>query len=206
MTQTVRRFRVNGKAKHVIKRSKQRGAGPNFFFRWRIPAICISLSVRPFSTPLVLVPFSRPLRRPSNVRLHEKRVLPASNGKRRLHHCTILPLLCRNRVHGKKKRELKLLLPNEPPEYIDMNRLVPLRKRKQGNWIVFFLTNRYIKLTTAIPTPKSNATAAACTFSMHWVANIGIASKRLTDSSSLFMSNLFVAVCSTLEPATLVPK
>lgn len=57
-----------------------------------------------------------------------------------------------------------------------MDILGPLPRTKQGNQSVVVMTDRYAKLTSAIPTSKTNGNTVAYIFLEHCMENYGIKS------------------------------
>lgn len=59
-------------------------------------------------------------------------------------------------------------------QYFDMAILDPLFNKKQGKQFAVVITDRYTKLTIAIPTTKTSVTIVAHIFLVHWVPNYRI--------------------------------
>lgn len=76
-----------------------------------------------------------------------------------------------------------------------MGILERLSKTKQANLFAFVMTDRFSKLTKAIPSTKNIATTVAHIFAEHWVANYGIPSKFPAEYNTQFVPTFFVAVC-----------
>lgn len=72
-----------------------------------------------------------------------------------------------------------------------MNVLVPQPTTRQGNQLVFTMTDRYTKFTKVEPTTKNNGTTVARMFLEHWVADYDIPSTLLTHNVPQFVSNVF---------------
>ena len=97
-----------------------------------------------------------------------------------------------------KQKHLRLFPANGPLEFVAMDILGPLPKTKQGNQFVVVLTDRYSKLTRAIPTGKTTATTVATIFVDHWVIPYGIPNYVLTDNGPQFVAKFFASVCLAL--------
>lgn len=103
-----------------------------------------------------------------------------------------------NCVHSQKRKRLKPFFTDGLLEYVGIEIPGSLLKTKPKSLFVVHLSGRYKKLTSAIPTPKTNGTRVARMFLEHCVANSGILSILLTDNGPQRLSKFLVAVCSTL--------
>lgn len=104
-----------------------------------------------------------------------------------------------NCTHSKLQRLLKPFFSKGALEYIAIDILNPLPKKKVGSQFVFAMTDRYIDLATAIPTTKSSATTVARICFEYCVAYYSALFKLVTSEGLLFMSKFFVAIRSNRE-------
>lgn len=95
-------------------------------------------------------------------------------------------------------KKLLLFHPNGPLEYVALDLLVPLPISPAGNNFVFFMTNRYTKLTRAIPLSKTTAAHVATAFLGNWIYPYGITGTVLSDNGSQFISAFLKTVCRVL--------
>lgn len=104
-----------------------------------------------------------------------------------------------NCTHRRRQLQIKLFFLKGLLEYIYMDIRRPLLKSRQGNQFVVMTTDGYTKLTNVIRTTKTRINNVSRSVLGHLVANYDILSKLLTENSPQFVSEIFVAVCSTLE-------
>lgn len=83
-------------------------------------------------------------------------------------------------------------------EFIAIEVLRPLPRTTSGNQYAIVITDRYSKVTRAIPTSKTASTHAANIFFEHWVIPYGIPKYLLTDNGPQFTSKFFAMICSLL--------
>lgn len=60
---------------------------------------------------------------------------------------------------GKKQRQLKLFFPDGSLKYVGIDKVRPLPETKQGNEVTVVMTGIYTKLTKALPSQRTNASA-----------------------------------------------
>ena len=93
---------------------------------------------------------------------------------------------------------LKLFPATGPMEFVAMDFLGPLPKSHSGKRHVLVITDRFTKLSRAIPLRDTNATTTALAFLEHWVFVYGAPTYLLTDRGANFTAKFFQAVCSSL--------
>lgn len=79
-----------------------------------------------------------------------------------------------------------------------MDILYPLPKTKSGNQLVFVLTDRYKKLTRAIPVTTVTSTCATTVFVDNWNIPHDILTYLMTEKGLQFVSKFFAAVTARL--------
>ncbi|CAN8062790.1 unnamed protein product [Agarophyton chilense] len=79
-----------------------------------------------------------------------------------------------------------------------MDILMPLPNSSHGKRVVLVITDRFIKLTRALPVRKTTATDVATAFLSHCVYPYGTLLYLLMDNGSQFVSKFFSQVCATL--------
>lgn len=79
---------------------------------------------------------------------------------------------------------------------IDIHGLLPQTKSRTE--LVTHITERYIKLTCANPTPKISSTHLSHIFLSNWVILYGIPDIILSDRDQQFISKLFISRCHYL--------
>lgn len=67
-------------------------------------------------------------------------------------------------------------------------------KEKSGKQLLVVITDRYSKMTKAIPTARKTFTAFAMIFVEHWISNFGILSTIPIDNGPQFTSKFFQAI------------
>ena len=108
------------------------------------------------------------------------------------------PSCLKHRPHPVHQRHLKLFPAKGPLEYIAIDILGPLPRTKTGRQYVVVITDRYSKLTRAVPTAKITAPVVAAVVLEHWVIPYGIPNHILSDNGSQFVSKFFSALCAFL--------
>lgn len=93
---------------------------------------------------------------------------------------------------------LKLFPATRPLEFVSIDILGPLRRTKDGNENLLVITDRYSKLTRAVPLRSTTAHAVAQAFCDHWVFAYGPPAYLLSDNGQQFTAKHFQAVCQTL--------
>ena len=105
------------------------------------------------------------------------------------------------RVRGTAAQRQKLLtlFPAAGPlEFVAMDIAGPYPRTRNGNEYVVVLTDRFTKLTRAIPTRTTTASDVASIFIDYWIYSYGVPDYLLTDRGTQFMSKFFELVCSSL--------
>lgn len=98
----------------------------------------------------------------------------------------------------KHKTHLHFFPAAEPPDFVFMNILGPLRKATQGKQIVFVITDRYFKLARAIPTSETSSAHIANVFLKHWIVPFGIPKYLLAENKLQPVSTFFASICAYL--------
>lgn len=99
----------------------------------------------------------------------------------------------------KSQRPLKLFAPTGPLDFIAMDLLGPFKKTDHGSIYVLVITDRFSKLTRAIPMKSTTAPQVADAFVEHWVIPYGMPRQLLTDNGPQFIAKFFEAVCLILQ-------
>lgn len=103
-----------------------------------------------------------------------------------------------NRRNNKKQQKLQLFSSAGSLDFVAIDILRALPKTERGNEYTVEITNRYSKLSTAIPTTKITTTTNANIFMERWLANLGILYTELMDNRSQFTSKCFATLCKEL--------
>lgn len=93
---------------------------------------------------------------------------------------------------------LRLFLDNGPFEFLTMDILGPLSKKKSGKRIILVIKDRYSKLTRVIPMNDTTAHLDAACFLNNWVFLYGIPNWMIIDNGIQFIAQLFSYVCAIL--------
>ena len=101
-------------------------------------------------------------------------------------------------VRRKKQHKTRLFPPTGPLQDVAMDLLGPLPKTRLGNQYVLVITDRFSKLTRAIPMAKTTAPFIAAVFLNNWIMPYGIPDTILTDNGSQFIAEFFKTVCHIL--------
>ena len=92
---------------------------------------------------------------------------------------------------------MKLFPASAPLEFVAIDILGPLNPASQdGNKFVLVITDRFSKLTRAIPMRTITALNVAKEFVQHWICAYGPPKYLLSDNGSQFTSKLFAFVCA----------
>jgi hypothetical protein len=120
-----------------------------------------------------------------------------SNGVTRvLNEC---PTCCQARLKRQgRTRKLKLIPPTCALEQVAIDILGSLPVTSRGHRYVLVMTDRFSKLTRAIPLKGITAAEVALAFVEVWVASYGVPSFLLSDNGSQFVSKLFQRVAQLL--------
>lgn len=103
--------------------------------------------------------------------------------------------------HGANKtrtRHLKLFSVSDLFECIAMDNIGQLPKMTKCDQFVEILTDPYLKLPKAVPTPKASATHIATSFYDSWIIPYGIPVNVLKDNCTQFVSEFFRTICNLL--------
>jgi Integrase zinc binding domain/Integrase core domain/RNase H-like domain found in reverse transcriptase len=98
----------------------------------------------------------------------------------------------------KKTSHMKLFPPNAPLEFVGIDILGPLPVTRDGNRFLLIITDRYYKLTKAVPMRKITANEVSCAFFVHWIACYVVPLILLSDNGAQFVAKFFQAICTTL--------
>ena len=94
---------------------------------------------------------------------------------------------------------MKLFPARRPLEFVAIDILGPLEKdATDGSRYILVITDRFSKLTKAIPLRKIGALQVAQAFLVHWCFNYGFPAVLLSDNGSQFTAALFKTVCTEL--------
>ena len=93
---------------------------------------------------------------------------------------------------------MKLFPATEPLEFVAIDILGPLPKAKDGSRYLLVMTDRFSKLTRAVPLKSISALKVAQAFVRHWVLAYGAPARLLSDNGSQFTSKLFQFICTEL--------
>ena len=107
---------------------------------------------------------------------------------------------CR-RIRGTRftyQKYLKLFPAAGPLEFVGMDLLGPFPKSKKGYLYILVITDRFSKMTRAIPMRSTTAASVAQAFLDNWVYPYGVPSYLVTDNGPQFASKFFEAVCTML--------
>jgi Integrase zinc binding domain/Integrase core domain len=113
---------------------------------------------------------------------------------------TLCPFCARKELKGKRRstKFLKLLPPSGPLEFISIDILGPLLKTKSGHQYLVINSDRFSKLTRAVPVRNVTAETVEIAFFNEWRSLYGIPLVLLSDNSPQFASRFFQAVCATV--------
>ena len=110
------------------------------------------------------------------------------------------PSCAKQKLRPSKHRTtfMKLFPPKRAMEFVGIDLLGPLPVTEDGNRYLLIITDRFSKLTRAIPLKKETANDVAEAFFDHWVAVYGIPLILLSDNGSQFRARHFQSLCSIL--------
>ena len=106
----------------------------------------------------------------------------------------------KNRVHLLKRRApLKRFPAIGPLESVSLDILGPLQKSKRGFQFILVITDRFKKLTQAVPLRRIRTADVAAELVDHWVLMYGPPTTLLSDDGSQFAFQFFTRVCEVLN-------
>ena len=94
---------------------------------------------------------------------------------------------------------MKLFQAVRPLEDLAIDILGPLPKSKQGYSFILVITDRFSKLTQAVPLKAIKATDVSVALVNEWLFKYGAPKRLLSDNGSQFVSDLFSRVCDMLR-------
>lgn len=94
------------------------------------------------------------------------------------------------------RRDKQLFPAIKSPELIATDTVDPFPKTIQGSQYILVTTDRYSKLTRAVPIPKMKATYFLNLFKNHWLIPYGIPIYLHTDIETQFVSRFFATICA----------
>lgn len=115
--------------------------------------------------------------------------------ERRVIKCQICT---RNSPPYRHKRKIQLFPAAGPFEFITMDNFGTFPKAIQQNQYILFISDRYSKLTHAIPPSKTTYTHIANLFFNHWIVLYVIPTHLLTDTNVQLTNKHFAALCNLL--------
>ena len=101
-------------------------------------------------------------------------------------------------VKGKKQHKTKLFPPTGPLDDIAIDLLGPLPRTKNGNSFIAVITDRYSKLTRAIPMKETTAPFMAATLLNNWIIPYGIPNSILSDNGPQFVAEFWKTTLAIL--------
>ena len=105
----------------------------------------------------------------------------------------------RNRVKLRRNsKKLQLFPASGPLEYVSIDILGPLLRTSRRNRYILVISDRYTKLTRAIPVASITAQSVAREFAENWAFIYGPPTILLSDNGKQFASKLFVHICKLL--------
>ena len=91
-------------------------------------------------------------------------------------------------MQGKQKHKTKLFPPTGSLEYITIDLLGPFPMTKNGNQFIAFITDRYSKITRALPMRKMTDPLMAAMLLKNWILPYCILSMILSDNDPQFIA------------------
>ena len=110
---------------------------------------------------------------------------------------------CRScaRVRGttyKHRRFLRLFPAEYPLQFVAIDLLGPLPRTTNGNRHVLVITDRFSKLSRAVPLVRINSTSVVRAFLENWAYPYALPETLLSDNGTQFTSKFFEEICTTL--------
>ena len=99
----------------------------------------------------------------------------------------------------KQSGAMRLFRSVQPLEDIAIDILGPLPKSTRGNLFILVVTDRFSKLTQAIPLKTIKALDVSVALVNEWIFKYGAPRRLLSDNGSQFISDIFQRVCSLLR-------
>ena len=110
------------------------------------------------------------------------------------------PACVAKRLKRGPKRSVPLTIfpPIRPLEFVAIDVLGPLPTTSRGNRFVLCMTDRFSKMSVAVPLPEQTASVVAQTLVDRWISVFGIPVTLLSDNGSAFASKFFGVLTQVL--------
>ena len=110
------------------------------------------------------------------------------------------PTCAKNRIKLRQRANpLQLFPPKGPLESVAIDIFGPLLRTSRGNEYLLMITDRYSKLSKAVPMKTVSAAAVATAFTDEWALTYGPPTDILADNGGAFNSKFFTSVCTILN-------
>jgi transposase InsO family protein len=119
-------------------------------------------------------------------------------------YCVATVRSCMSYVAKRFKRGPRRMVPQNifppirPLEFVAIDVLGPLPTKSRGNEFVLCMTDRFSKMSVAVPLPDQTASTVAQTLVDRWIALFCIPAKLLSDNWSAFARKFFVTLTQVL--------
>jgi transposase InsO family protein len=100
--------------------------------------------------------------------------------------------------HQKRTTRLKLFPPSEPLQQVGIDLLGPLPRTRRGHRYLLVMTDRFSKVTRAVPLRSVLAAEVAAAFVDTWVTSYGVPLFLLSDNGRQFSAKFFQTICQRL--------